>query len=93
MIYLYNINNMQSIFNGDIFSNVLIKRHPRYMCHVKKSVWFFSTPVSATEPDTLGKCSKYTGPFQSCRFPSLPLHPSLLSGFVTISLVENRSQC
>ena len=36
MIYSYNINNMQPIFNGDIFSYVLIKRHPRYMCHVKK---------------------------------------------------------
>ena len=61
------------------------------MCHVKKSVQFFSTPVCATEPDTLGKGA--TGPFQSCRFPSLPLHPSLLSGFVTVSLVENHSPC
>ena len=52
----------------------------------------FSTPVSATEPDTLEKGAKYTGPLQSCRFLCLPLHPSLLSGFVTVSLVETHSQ-
>ena len=63
------------------------------MCHVKKSVRILIIPVSATEPDTLEKGAKYTGPLQSCRFLCLPLHPSLLSGFVTVSLVENHSQC